>query len=121
MPRNESSSTVAVTYFDRAGIRKAADALAHELAARHPEVEEVILFGSVAWGTPVPGSDVDLLLVLSGSDRPFPDRIARYVPSAFPVGVDVFPYTRAEIARMRASGSRLVLDAFRRGVTLFRR
>jgi predicted nucleotidyltransferase len=121
MPRNESSTTVAITYFDRAGVRTAAEALARELAARHPEVEEVILFGSVAWGTPVPGSDVDLLLVLSGSDRPFPDRIARYVPTDFPVGVDVFPYTRAEIARMRMDGNLLVLDALRRGVTLVRR
>lgn len=121
MLRNESSSTVAITYFDRAGVRQAAEALACELAARHPEVEEVILFGSVAWGTPVPGSDVDLMLVLSGSDRPFPHRIARYVPTNFPVGLDVFPYTRGEIARMRADGNLLVLDALRRGVTLFRR
>jgi len=121
MPRNESSSTVAITYFDRAGVRKAAEALARELAARHPEVEEVILFGSVAWGTPVPRSDVDLMLVLSESDGPFPHRIARYVPTDFPVGLDVFPYTRAEIARMRADGNLLVLDALRRGVTLFRR
>ena len=121
MLRNESSNTVAITYFDRHGVRKAAEALARELAARHPEVEEVVLFGSVAWGTPVPGSDVDLLLVLSGSDRPFMHRIARYVPTNFPVGVDVFPYTRAEIARMRADGNLLVLDALRRGATLFRR
>jgi uncharacterized protein len=121
MPRNVSSSTVAVTYFDKAGVRKATEGLARDLAARHPEVEEVILFGSVAWGTPVPGSDVDLMLVLSGSARPFPDRIGRYVPTGFPVGVDVFPYTRAEIARMRADGNLLVLDALRRGVTLFRR
>ena len=89
MPQNESSSTVGITYFDRAGVRKAAEVLARELAARHPEVEEVILFGSVAWGTPVPGTDA--------------------------------PYTRAEIARMRADGNLLVLDALRRGVTLFRR
>jgi predicted nucleotidyltransferase len=121
MPRNVSSSTVAVTYFDKAGVRKAAEGLARDLAARHPEVEEVILFGSVAWGTPVPGSDVDLMLVLSGSDRPFPDRIGRYVPTGFPVGVDVFPYTRAEIARMRADDNLLVVDALRRGITLFRR
>ena len=94
MPRNVSSSTVAVTYFDKAGVRKATEGLARDLGARHPEVEEVILFGSVAWGTPVPGSDVDLMLVLSESDRPFPDRIGRYVPTGFPVlglqvGVDL--------------------------------
>jgi predicted nucleotidyltransferase len=121
MPPGGSSTTVVITYFDKAAIRTAAEALARELAAGHPEVEEVVLFGSVAWGTPVPGSDVDLLLVLTESDRPFPERIARYVPASFPVGVDVFPYTRAEIARMAAEGNVLVRDALRRGVTLFRR
>lgn len=121
MPPSGSSGTVAVTYFDRAAVRQAADALATELGARHPEVEEVVLFGSVAWGIPVPGSDVDLLLVLSASDVPFLQRMARYVPTGFPVGVDVFPYTREEIARMQAEGNTLVRDALHRGVSLFRR
>lgn len=121
MPPSGSWHTVAVTYFDKARVRQAVEALAWELAARHPEIEEVILFGSLAWGTPVPGSDVDVLLVLSASDVPFPQRIARYVPTRFPVGVDVFPYTRAEIAQMQADGNTLVRDALRRGVTLFRR
>lgn len=97
------------------------DAHVRELALRHPELEEAILFGSLASGTPVPGSDVDLLLVLEDSDRPFLDRIPLFLPGGFPVGVDVFPYIRSEIERMRADGNPLVCGALHRGVTLFRR
>lgn len=114
-------STVGVTWFDSEAVRRALDAYVGSLVREHPEVDEVILFGSVAKGTAVPGSDVDLLLVLSTADRPFLDRMPRFLPTGFPVGVDVFPYTRAEIERMRAEGNRFVDTALREGVTLFRR
>jgi predicted nucleotidyltransferase len=91
------------------------------LTARHPETEEVIVFGSLVRGTPVPGSDVDILLILSDSDRPFSQRIPVFLPTGFPVGVDVFPYTREEIKRMTKAGNPLILGAIRDGRTVFRR
>jgi predicted nucleotidyltransferase len=114
-------STVSVTYFDREGVRRAVTEHVHRLAALHPELEEVVLFGSLASGTPVPGSDVDLLLVLSGSDRPFRERIPLFLPDRFPVGVDVFPYTRAEMELMRREDNALISRALREGLTIFRR
>jgi predicted nucleotidyltransferase len=114
-------STVSITYFAREAVRRALDEYVQTLAACHPELEEVILFGSLVHGTPVPGSDVDLLLVLSTSDRPFPGRIPEFLPTRFPVGVDLFPYTRDELERMQAQGNPLVLGALREGVVLFRR
>jgi predicted nucleotidyltransferase len=119
--RSASLSTVGVTWFDSEAVRRALDAYVGTLVREHPEVDEVILFGSVATGTAVPGSDVDLLLVLSAADRPFLDRIPRFLPTGFPVGVDVFPYTRAEIECMRAEGNRFVDAAVCEGVRLFRR
>ncbi|MGH7278505.1 MAG: nucleotidyltransferase domain-containing protein, partial [Candidatus Rokuibacteriota bacterium] len=65
--------------------------------------------------------DVDLLFILSRSDCRFLDRIPEFLPAGFPVGVDVFPYTRAEIERMTADGNRFVLGVLREGRTLFRR
>lgn len=121
MERSASLSTVGVTWFDREAVRRALDAYVGSLVRQHPEVDEVILFGSVAKGTAVPGSDVDLLLVLSAADRPFLDRMSLFLPTGFPVGVDVFPYTRVEIERMQAEGNRFVDAALREGVTLFRR
>jgi len=114
-------STVSVSYFDREGVRRAVAEHVHALAALHPELEEAVLFGSLASGTPVPGSDVDLLLVLSGSDRSFRERIPVFLPAAFPVGMDVFPYTRAELERMRREGNSFIAGALREGITVFRR
>lgn len=114
-------STVKITYFDRDAVRRALDEHVGTLATRHPEIEQVILFGSLASGTPVPGSDVDLLIVLSGSDHPFLERIPAFLPTGVPVGMDVFPYTREELERMKEAGNVLILDALRRGVSLFRR
>ncbi len=102
-------------------MRRAVDEHVRTLAARCPELEEAILFGSLVRGTAVPGSDVDLLLVLTASDRSFVDRIPAFLPSHFPVGVDVFPYTRVELERMKAEGNSFVLAALRDGVSLFRR
>ena len=114
-------STVSVTWFDSDAAWRAAEAYARALAVRHPEVEEIRVFGSLVNGTSVPGSDVDLLIVLSGSDRPFHDRIPTYLPGAFPCPIDVFPYTRAEIARMTSAGNALIAAALGEGRTIFRR
>jgi UTP:GlnB (protein PII) uridylyltransferase len=116
-----SLSTVSVTYFDRDGVRRAMAEYVQTLAAQHNELEEVVLFGSLASGTPVPGSDVDLLLILTSSDRPFGERIPLFLPGKFPVGVDVFPYTRAEVERMRQEGNPMISRALREGRTIFRR
>ena len=113
--------TVEITWFDRAAVERALQEHIHWLSTRYPEIEEIVLFGSVASGTPVPGSDVDLLIVLSESDRWFIDRIPAFLPDRFPVGVDVFPYTREELERLKQSGSGLVRTALRDGTVLFRR
>jgi predicted nucleotidyltransferase len=114
-------NTVSVTWFDRDAVWRAVEAHARVLAARRPEIEEIRVFGSLVKGTAVPGSDVDLLIVLGESDRPFLDRIATYLPGAFPCPVDVFPYTRGEIARMTAEGNPLIAAALGEGRTVFTR
>ena len=67
----------------------------------HPEVEKVGLFGSYATDTYGPSSDVDLLIVLRESDKRFPDRIPDFLPDNLSVACDVFPYTQAEIEKMK--------------------
>jgi hypothetical protein len=60
-------------------------------------------------------------LVSRRADRRFLDRIPEFLPAGFPVGVDVFPYTREEIERMTAEGNHFVRGVLREGRTLFRR
>jgi predicted nucleotidyltransferase len=117
----KSYGSVEVTWLDRPAVLEATRKAVRALARRRPEVRRVILFGSMARGDAVPGSDVDLLVVLSECDELFLDRIPRYKPSGIPVGVDVFPYTEAELKRMAEEGNAFVTHALAEGVTLFQR
>ncbi len=96
--RRSSLSGVVVKSVDEAAVRRAMDAYAARLLAAHPQIEEIVVFGSFAEGTWAPGSDLDVFVVLSHSDKPVRDRIPNLLPGAFPVGVDLFPYTREEVA-----------------------
>jgi len=116
-----SSPFVRIRYLDREAVREALAEYVGELAAGHPELVRVILFGSFAGGDAVPSSDVDLLLVLEDSELPFLDRVPSFLPSRFPVGVDVFPYTREEIEKMLGEGNRFIASALEKGVELYRR
>jgi len=65
-------------------------------------VKKVIWFGSWVRGIPTPASDVDICLILESMDQAPRDRIARYLPDGFPVGIDVFAYTEDELTKMKA-------------------
>jgi len=104
-------SGVVVKSVDDRAVRRAMDAYATRLLADHPEIEEVVVFGSFAEGNWAPGSDLDIFIVLSGSSVPVRERIPALLPGPFPVGVDLFPYTRDEIAARAPSP---LLDAVSR-------
>lgn len=76
------------------------------LVAEHPEVEGVGYFGSYATDRYGPASDLDVMLILRSLSVPrIMDRIPSYVPERFPLGVQLFPYTRTEVREMLDSGS----------------
>jgi predicted nucleotidyltransferase len=119
--QSSSSDSVRITWFDRSAVLEQVRWAVAALASRRPEVERVLLFGSLAAGHAVPGSDVDLLVVLEQSATPFVDRIPLYMPEGCGVGVDVFPYTQQELARMQAEGNSFLRSALRDSVVLFSR
>jgi predicted nucleotidyltransferase len=88
---------------DRELINKAVHSFAAQLRQEHPEIERIIWFGSWVSGLPTPGSDVDLCLVITSTEKPFRDRISDYLPVGFPVGVDLFIYTRSEFEQLPIS------------------
>lgn len=110
-----SWDSVEIEYFPSGQVWEALRSFVSHLRHQHPEVAKVVLFGSVVRGDCVPGSDVDLLIVLRESSLPFPDRIPRYLPSGFPVGVDVFPYTRDELEQMLSQGNTFIQEALAEG------
>lgn len=110
--------SVVIKFVDEAAVRRAMDDYAARLLAHHPEVEEVVVFGSFAEGNYAPGSDLDVFLRLSRSDKSVRDRIPDLLPPSFPVGVDLFPFTDGEIADRQDSP---VLQAVRRSTWRYSR
>ncbi|MBM4046028.1 MAG: nucleotidyltransferase domain-containing protein [Planctomycetes bacterium] len=96
-------SFVVVKSVNEEAVRRAMDEYAARLFQSHPEVEEVVVFGSMAKGNYAPGSDIDVFILLSHSDESVRDRVPEFLPGSFPVPVDVFPYTRDEAARLASS------------------
>ena len=84
--------------------------------------EKIVLFGSYAYGTPTPDSDVDLLVVLESDDLPVERHLAvsRLLrPRPFPV--DVLVKTPADIRHARQVGDRFVEEILSRGQLLYER
>lgn len=114
--RKVSSGSVSVFFLE---IEKLLEALREEalrLAKENPEVEKIVLFGSLAEGRAIPGSDADVLIVLSQSSDSFLERIVKWqqkIRVDFPV--DVFPYTTGELS------TPLAQVALRKGIVLFER
>lgn len=119
--RARSFDSVKVVSLNRERVREQVRAAVRRLAARHPEIQRAVLFGSLARGDAVPGSDADVLLVLKKSDRPFMKRISDYELSLSSIGVDVFPYTEEELARMEKDGNAFIEQALAEGVEIYGR
>lgn len=116
-----SSPFVKIRFLDRENVLRALERYSCALGAERPEIRRIILFGSYVSGTPLPSSDIDLLMVLSSSGDKFLDRVTRYAPDEFPVGVDVFAYTEEELAIMLEEGNQFARRAVETGRVVFSR
>ena len=118
LTQEKSSNSVRVFFLDQDRaiheIRKAMD-LQKSLC---PEIDRVVLFGSLARGDAGPGSDADLLVVVNHTDLPFLERFVRYAPAGVGIGVDVFAYTQSELQKMLAEGNPFIARALSEGVDL---
>lgn len=94
--------------------RNLLDEITRRLVAElHPE--QVILFGSQAWGTPSDDSDIDLVLVMpeNGLSRAEIDLRARASLRDLGIPKDILIRTRAQLeryGRVAASLERQILD-----------
>jgi predicted nucleotidyltransferase len=84
--------------------------------------EKIILFGSYAYGTPTPDSDVDLLVVMETSASPTEryltvSRLLR--PRPFPV--DILVKTPDELSAALASGDFFLREIVSRGQVIYER
>lgn len=85
------------------------------------EPEQIILFGSHAWGIPGDDSDVDLLVITADSPERPAQRSTRAYRSlrGLMVPTDIIVKTRAEVNRYRHVRSSLESEAIERGKVLY--
>jgi predicted nucleotidyltransferase len=85
--------------------------------------EQIILFGSHAWGTPDEDSDVDLLVIVAESDlRPIQRDVQAHLSlSGLGVPKDILVKTRAEVERFRQVYASLEAEILERGKVLYDR
>lgn len=79
--------------------------------------DQIILFGSHAWGTPTEESDVDLLIIVPDSAEAAHKRAVRVHRAlrGLPLACDVIVRTRAEIAQLNPVRSSLLYRALTEG------
>ncbi|MEY4202289.1 MAG: hypothetical protein RLZZ265_4029 [Verrucomicrobiota bacterium] len=96
------------------------DAAVERLKAEF-QPEEIYLFGSHAWGTPTEDSDVDLMVIVPGSDERPIRRMQRAHRCLRGIGFakDVLVSTRAEFDRYRHLSASLSNKIFHEGRKLY--
>jgi predicted nucleotidyltransferase len=95
--------------------------MAEQIAANHPEVNRVILFGSFARKDFGIRSDLDLLILLKSSHLPIRERIGEFLQECAEYPTDVFPLTEAELESRLQSGDPFWTQALREGIECYRR
>jgi uncharacterized protein len=96
--REESYNSVKVYWLESDRIIGELRQRAEELV-RSGKAQKVVLFGSLAEGRAVPGSDADILVITGDDARPLKERITEYIGyfSGMGISVDVFPYAPGEL------------------------
>ena len=97
--------------------RRAIKRFSDEIARRF-KPEQIILFGSHAYGKPTPDSDVDLLVVMPCKRRPLDHalEIRLAVKAGFPL--DLIVRTPAEVRRRLAWGDFFLREVTEKGTVL---
>ena len=96
--QEQSLNSVRIYWLDRDKAIKALRERAEECLRANKDIREIILFGSLAEGRAVPGSDADILIILKKSKTAFLERIESLLNhfSGLGIGVEGFPYTLEE-------------------------
>ena len=112
--REESSHGVRIYWLEQSRVIEEIQKKAVRTGAADQNVLKIVLFGSLAVGRGVPGSDADVLVLLAEDRRRFPDRIPEWLEKLYiDFPMDVFPYTVNE------EDTPMLKEALARGIVLY--
>ena len=77
-------------------VKQFAQKWSDEVTSKHFDIIRIGYFGSYARGDWGVGSDLDMVLVVTDSKKPFERRAAEWDLTAFPVPTDLLVYTQSE-------------------------
>lgn len=99
-----SLNSVVFRWPDQAAVTSAFRAWAERTGRGDPKISAIGYFGSYATGEWGVGSDLDAVIIVRESSRPFERRALEFDTSSLPVATDLLVYTREEWARLTARG-----------------
>lgn len=100
-----SLNTSVIRWPDAAEVIASLRRWAEQTNRTHPEIVRVGYLGSYARGNWGVGSDLDVVLVVQSSEKPFIERSAAFDTNSLPVPVDLLVYTKDEFERLSGVGS----------------
>ena len=105
-------------FVDRNEVLAIARETARRIAAEHPEVLRILLFGSFARKDYGACSDLDLLIVLSHSEKPARERTTQYMDAAAGYPCDILAYTKQELEAELDAGNPFLAGILRDSLQL---
>ncbi len=112
MLQRQSLNGAEIYSLDEIRLRKEIQEAANSIRKNHPEVTEIILYGSFAKNTYTPFSDIDMAIIVSKSKRKFIERTDEFIDffSKIPLDVNLAVYTIEEMKRMSSSENSLIKE-----------
>jgi len=119
MLHEKSLGSVKITSVDYEKLIKHLQEAAERIKKDNTVVKSVILFGSFARGNYTPFSDIDILVEVEQSDKPFLERRDEFVDYfEVPFDVNILVYTSEELDRLTAQNNLFLDNVFKQAKTL---
>lgn len=104
---------------DDQAIHRALDDWLKDALAAHPETLQIGYFGSYARGDWGVGSDLDVVAIVSHSNKSFIKRLPEWDTTTLPVPTDILVYTEEEWERLPQTNTKFFATLTQEAVWIF--